>query len=193
MNWLKYNLKLRRSFSSVSSTLKEVIAKRELNQEVKVRGWIKTNRAMKFNIFADINDGSTGENLQLVCDTADKAKLGFGSSVEASGVLVETPKKQLEIKVKSLKLVGECPLDGTYPYVARQSYSPEYIRENLHLRSRISSFNSMIRCRHNLTNIINNYLHQDGFLQVHTPVLTGNIETSLHMLVTVSFPSSQRL
>ena len=174
MNCFKFNRRTVRTFCSVSTTLKEVIAKRNVNQEVKVRGWIKTNRVMKSNIFADINDGSTGENLQLVCDTSEKAKLGFGSSVEASGMLLETPKGQLEVKVNKLKLVGECPLsDGTFPFVARQSYAPEYIRENLHFRSRVSSFNSMIRCRHNLTNIINNYLHREGFLQVHTPVLTG--------------------
>lgn len=173
MNRLKHSRKLFRYYSSISSTLKEVFTNRNINQEVKVRGWVKTNRNMKMNIFADINDGSTGENLQLVCDKSDKAKLGFGSSVEALGVLCETPKGQLEVKVKNLKLLGDCPLCEGYPFVARQSYAPEYIRENLHFRSRVSTFNAMIRCRHSLTNIINNYLNHEGFLQIHTPVLTG--------------------
>lgn len=162
-----------RSYSSIGPTLKEVIASRDINKEVKVRGWIKTNRVMKDYVFADINDGSTGENLQLVCNKSDKAKLGFGSSVEASGILSQTPKGQLEVKVANLKQLGECQLDGVFPYVARQSYAPEYIRENLHLRSRVSTFNSMIRCRHSLTNIINNYLNREGFVQVDTPILTG--------------------
>jgi asparaginyl-tRNA synthetase len=170
---LRFHQKLVRNYCSNSVTLKEIFAKKEINKEVKIRGWIKTNRDMKKLVFADINDGSTGENLQLVCDKSEKAKLGFGSSVEASGVLSQTPKGQLELQVKDLKLIGECPLaDGTYPYVARQSYPPEYIRENLHFRSRVSSFNSMVRCRHNLTNIINNYLDREGFIQVNTPILT---------------------
>lgn len=164
---------LRRSCSSAGSSLKQTIAEKKVNEDVKVKGWIKATRAMKTNIFADINDGSTGENLQLICDKSEKAKLGFGAAVEASGTLCETPRGQLEIKVKELKVLGECPLDGKYPYVARQSYAPEYIRENLHLRSRISSFNSMIRCRHNLTNSISNYLNREGFKQIHTPILTG--------------------
>lgn len=174
MHRLRFHLKLVRNYCSSNVTLKEVITtNKEINKEVKVKGWIKTNRAMKQLIFADINDGSTGENLQLVCDKSEKAKLGFGSSVEASGILSQTPKGQLELQVKDLKLIGDCPVaDGTYPYVARQSYPPEYIRENLHFRSRISSFNSMIRCRHNLTNIINNYLDREGFIQVNTPILT---------------------
>lgn len=166
-----------RYYSSKNLTLKEVLASRDINQEVKARGWIKTNRVMKEHIFADINDGTSDENLQLVCSKADKAKLGFGSAVEATGVLSVTPKGQLELKVKDLKLLGECPIaDGVYPYVSRQSYAPEYIRENLHFRSRVSTFNAMIRCRHNLTNIINNYLDKEGFMQVHTPILTCKLK-----------------
>lgn len=162
-----------RKYSSSNLTLKQLIANRSINDEVKARGWVKTNRAMKELIFADINDGTTGDNLQLVCGKAEKAKLGFGSAVEATGILTQTPKGQLEIQVKDLKQLGDCPLsDGVFPYVARQSYTPEYIRENLHLRSRVSTFNAMIRCRHTLTNIINNYLDKEGFVQVHTPILT---------------------
>jgi asparaginyl-tRNA synthetase len=147
---------------------------------------------MKENIFADLNDGSTGEILQIICSKSDKPKLGFGSSVEATGTLSVAPKGQLELKVRDLKLLGDCPLEG-FPFVARQSYSPEYIREKLHLRSRVSSFNSMVRCRHNLTNIINNYLHREGFLQIHTPVLTGEVDrlSSFSLLTFLFF--SQRL
>ncbi|KAL7027097.1 hypothetical protein ACKWTF_005305 [Chironomus riparius] len=162
-----------RSFSSNSPTIKEIFRSRQLNQPVKVKGWVKTIRSMKELLFSDINDGTTGENLQLVCDKSDKSKLIFGSSIEASGMLTETPKGQLEVKVDNIKVIGDCPTEN-YPYVARTSYSPEYIRENLHLRSRVSSFNSMIRCRHVLSNIIHNYLFNEGFIQIHTPILTVN-------------------
>lgn len=176
MNFLKIHASRfvsRQCSSFQRSSLREVIKQQELDKKVTVRGWIKTVRAMKTNIFVDINDGSTGENLQLVCSKDDKAKLGFGSSIEASGLLSKTSKGQLEVQVSNLNPISDCPLDGYYPYVAKQSYAPEYIRENLHLRSRVSSFNSMIRCRHTLTNAINNYLDREGFIQVHTPILTG--------------------
>jgi asparaginyl-tRNA synthetase len=62
-----------RKYCTSAPSLKDVIAKKELNKEVKVKGWIKSVRAMKENIFADINDGSTGLNLQIVCDKSDKA------------------------------------------------------------------------------------------------------------------------
>lgn len=185
---IKAGQKIIRNYSSKSLTLKDVLASRCIDQEVTARGWIKTNRVMKEHIFADINDGSSGENLQLVCGKADKAKLGFGSAVEATGVLSQTPKGQLELKVKDLKLLGGCPLaDGVYPYVARQSYPPEYIRENLHFRSRVNTFNAMIRCRHNLNNIINNYLDKEGFMQVHTPILTCKLKFNPLSIVTNFF------
>lgn len=129
---------------------------------------------MKESVFLDINDGSCGENLQLVCNKADKDKLGFGASIEATGLLTETPKGQLEVKVDKFKIIGDCPLNEGYPYVAKQSYAPEYVRQNLHLRSRVSSFAATLRCRHNLTNSINSYLNHNDFLQIHTPILTSN-------------------
>lgn len=162
-----------RTFSSNSPTIKEIFRSRQLNQPIKVKGWVKTIRSMKELVFSDINDGTTGDNLQLVCNKSDKSKLTFGSSIEASGMLSETPKGQLEVKVDNIKVIGDCPVEN-YPYVARTSYSPEYIRENLHFRSRVSSFNSMIRCRHELSNIIHNYLFNEGFIQIHTPILTVN-------------------
>lgn len=156
-----------------TSTLKDIHKARRIDQNVKVQGWIKTVRSMKELLFCDINDGTTGENLQLVCNKSEKSKLGYGSSIEASGRLSQTPKGQLELKVENVKVIGECPAEN-YPYVARTSYSPEYIRENLHFRSRISAFNAMVRCRHELTNITNNYLHREGFIQIHTPILSSN-------------------
>lgn len=156
-----------------SSTLKDIFKTRRLNEEIKVQGWVKTTRSMKELIFCDISDGTTGDNLQMVCNKSEKSKLIFGSSIEACGKLTETPKGQLELQVKNVNVIGDCPAEN-YPYVARTSYSPEYIRENLHFRSRVSAFNSMIRCRHELTNITNNYLHKEGFIQIHTPILSSN-------------------
>ncbi|KAG5681142.1 hypothetical protein PVAND_010602 [Polypedilum vanderplanki] len=162
---------IKRKISTAS--LSEIFKKCNIDQQIKVRGWVKTTRIMKDVIFCDINDGSTGQNLQLVCNKTQKSKLIFGSSIEAKGLLSQTPKGQLEVKVDEIKVIGDCPTQN-YPYVARTLYSSEYIRENLHFRSRVSSFNSMIRCRHQLTNIINNYLFNEGFIQIHTPILTSN-------------------
>lgn len=61
---------------------------------------------MKENVFVDINDGSSITNLQLVCNKSDIEKLAFGASIQASGVLSETPKGQLEIKVADLRILG---------------------------------------------------------------------------------------
>ena len=115
---------------------------------------------MKELIFLDINDGSCSQNLQVLLPNNDKVKFSFGASFEATGILGETQKGQLEIKANDYKIIGDCSADDTYPYVAKQSYLPDYIRQNLQFRSRVGPFNSVLRCRHNLTNIINNYLNK---------------------------------
>lgn len=139
------------------------------------QGWIKALRKMKENIFVDINDGSSKNNLQIVVRKDLKTdEVNFGASIEATGVLGTTPKGQLELCAESIKVIGPCPITEEYPFIPRQSYPPEYIRQHLHLRSRVSSFNSMMRIRNSATKYLNDFLFDERYLQVHTPILTSN-------------------
>ncbi|XP_058061301.1 probable asparagine--tRNA ligase, mitochondrial [Anopheles bellator] len=143
--------------------------------KINVKGWVKSIRNMKGNLFVDVNDGSTPANFQLVINKDKSIDTAYGSSVDACGVLVASPKKdQLELQVESLKELGKCPLAEGYPFYPKKSYPPEYVRNHLHLRSRVSSTCSTLRVRHEATRAFNEYLQQDGFVQIHTPVLTSN-------------------
>lgn len=129
---------------------------------------------MKENVFIDINDGSCNKNIQVVLSNENKPNINFGASFQAAGILSETSKGQLELKVNSCEILGKCPITENYPYTPRQSYPADYIRQYLHLRSRVSSFNSVLRVRNQASNSINNYLNDKGFIQIHTPILTSN-------------------
>ncbi|XP_053659717.1 probable asparagine--tRNA ligase, mitochondrial [Anopheles marshallii] len=142
--------------------------------KVNVKGWVKSVRNMKGNLFVDINDGSAPQNFQLVINKEKNIDTAYGSSVEACGVVVASPKNQLELHVDSLTELGKCPLTEGYPFYPKKSYPPEYIRNHLHLRSRVNSMASTFRVRHEATRAFNEYLQQDGFVQIHTPVLTSN-------------------
>uniref|UniRef100_A0A182PRQ9 asparagine--tRNA ligase n=1 Tax=Anopheles epiroticus TaxID=199890 RepID=A0A182PRQ9_9DIPT len=142
--------------------------------KVNVKGWVKSVRNMKGNLFVDINDGSGPQNFQLVINKEKGIDTAYGCSVDACGVIATTPKNQLELHVESLTEVGKCPLTEGYPFYPKKSYPPEYIRNHLHLRSRVSSAASTFRVRHEATRAFNEYLHQGGFVQIHTPVLTSN-------------------
>lgn len=128
---------------------------------------------MKEHIFLDVNDGSCSKNLQIVINKDSQSKVNFGESLVANGVLASTPKGQLELKVNNYSILGKCPTEG-FPFVQRQSYPPEYIRDFLHFRPRVSSYCSMLRFRHSATLAFHKYLSDHEYLNIHTPVITGN-------------------
>uniref|UniRef100_A0A182IK85 asparagine--tRNA ligase n=1 Tax=Anopheles atroparvus TaxID=41427 RepID=A0A182IK85_ANOAO len=142
--------------------------------KVNVKGWVKSVRKMKGNLFVDVNDGSDANNFQLVVNKEKQFDTAYGSSIEAFGVLVASPKNQLELHVDNLNEIGKCPLAEGFPFYPKKSYPPEYVRNHLHLRSRVSSMCSTFRLRHEATRAFNEYLVQGGFVQIHTPVLTSN-------------------
>lgn len=62
---------------------------------------------MKSNIFLDINDGSCVKPLQIVLNKDNKQpNLGYGASINVSGLLAETSKGQLELKVDTYNILG---------------------------------------------------------------------------------------
>lgn len=133
---------------------------------------------MKKFLFCDIDDGSNLKGVQIVLGTEFKSryekKIGYGASVVVSGKLAKAPKGNLEISADEFKLIGECPLEDGYPFVPRQNHSPEYIRNYIHMRTDISSIRSTMRVRHHATRIFHQYFNDNGFICIHTPVITSN-------------------
>ncbi len=144
--------------------------------EVKVNGWVRTNRAQSQFGFLNINDGSYFENLQVVYDTklenfSEISKYRVGSSVEVNGKVVLTPnaKQPLEIHATSVKLLGDCPED--YP-IQPKRHTREFLRENAHLRSRTNLFSAVFRIRSTAAMAIHTYFQDRGYVYVHTPLIT---------------------
>lgn len=72
-------------------------------------------------------------------------------------------------------LEGECPVDdGVYPFVRKQTHAPEYIREHLHLRPHVDQFQAIFRARHLATTAFHKNFDENGFIYIHTPILTSN-------------------
>uniref|UniRef100_A0A1B0DLQ8 asparagine--tRNA ligase n=1 Tax=Phlebotomus papatasi TaxID=29031 RepID=A0A1B0DLQ8_PHLPP len=142
---------------------------------VTIKGWVNNTRKMKKTSFVDIVDGSCASALQVVLgkNLSDSVDVVFGSSVEVSGVIGSTPKKQLELRAEDYRVIGNCPAEG-FPFAARHSYNSDYVREHLHLRSRIAPFAAMLRVRNAAQRAIVDFLHTEGFLQIHTPILTAS-------------------
>ena len=148
------------------------------DKKVKVGGWVRSVRDSKNFGFVDLNDGTSFKGVQLVftpekcANYTEIAKLNAGSSIMCEGTLVLTPesKQPFEIQIKEVRLEGECASD--YP-MQKKRPSFEYLREIPHLRVRANTFNAVFRLRSVLSMAIHEFFQSQGFVYVHTPLLTG--------------------
>ena len=145
-------------------------------KEATVYGWVRTNRAQSQFGFLTINDGSTVLNLQVVYDNTisnfeEISKYRVGMSVKVTGDIILTPdaKQPLEMHAKEVVMLGDCP--ENYP-IQPKRHTPEFLRDNAHLRARTNKFNAVFRIRSVAAMAIHSYFQSNGYLYVHTPLIT---------------------
>lgn len=145
---------------------------------VQLQGWIRTNRCSGKLGFIELNDGTYFRNAQLVYESdlanfAEVAKYTTGSAVTVTGKLIFTPegKQPFEIAVSEVVLEGLC--DNDYP-LQKKRHSFEFMREMPHLRPRANTFYAIFRLRSVLSMAIHEFFQNQGFVYVHTPIITGN-------------------
>ncbi|XP_047114611.1 probable asparagine--tRNA ligase, mitochondrial [Schistocerca piceifrons] len=157
------------------SRISDVLTSKPVDSSVTVQGWVKGLRKMKDLTFVDINDGSCVKRLQILIPTRDKPnQLAFGASVRASGLLKTNSKGDLELSASHIQVIGPCVFTDGYPFAARKSYPPDYVRQFLHLRSRTTTFGALLRMRGAVSHTVHKYFNKLGFLYIHTPILTAN-------------------
>ncbi len=155
---------------------KEILASLK---SVFVEGWVRTNRDNGSIGFIALNDGSCFKNVQLVYDENVKpdykslSHVNTGAALGVIGDLVLTPnaKQPFEIRVQEFEVEGEVAPD--YP-LQKKAHSLEFLRDIAHLRPRANTFNAVFRMRNAMAMAIHEYFQQNGFMYVHTPLITGN-------------------
>jgi asparaginyl-tRNA synthetase len=119
----------------------------------------------------EVNDGSCLANMQVVGGPEDVKGLTTGASVRVTGD-VSLRKGKNEIHADTIETIGSC--DGeTYP-LQKKGHSLEFLREHLHLRARTNTFGAMMRMRNAASHGVHSFFQDQGFLHVHTPILTPN-------------------
>lgn len=147
--------------------------------KTKIYGWIRSFRHHKNISFLNISDGLKPINLQVVVDKeirGNVTELKYGAAVEASGRFVTSPaaKQEVEFQADCLRVLGPNNAE-TYPFaVNTRSYSPNYNRQYLHLRSKLPEFAALLRLRSYCKKLIHDYFHKNNFIQIDTPILTSN-------------------
>lgn len=148
-------------------------------KDVTVKGWARTIRDGKEFGFIELNDGSCFKGIQVVFERANLtnydeiAKQNVGASLSVAGTLVLTPeaKQPFEIKAKNVTVEGESTPD--YP-LQKKRHSLEYLREIAYLRPRTNTFGAVFRIRSEAAFAIHEFFNSQGFVYVHTPLITGS-------------------
>lgn len=155
-----------------------------LNKEVTVCGWVHNRRDHGGVVFLDIRDKSG--LLQVVYEPENKEtflvaeKLRSEFVVRVTGIVRSRP----EGMVNDRMATGKVEVIGTGLEILNQSPTPPFlpddhqvINEDLRYKYRYidlrrTAMQNKITLRHNLTSCIRNYLNQQDFLDIETPMLT---------------------
>ncbi|MDD4334451.1 MAG: asparagine--tRNA ligase [Desulfotomaculaceae bacterium] len=163
-----------------AATVKELYAEKEkyLNKKILVNGWVRTARPSKAFGFIELNDGSFFSNIQVVYDDKlenynEVSKLITGSAIIVAGQIVESPgaKQPFELKAESIEVQGLSSPD--YP-LQKKRHTFEYLRTIAHLRPRTNTFSAVFRIRSIAAYAIHKFFQENGFVHVHTPIITGS-------------------
>ncbi|MCV2528297.1 MAG: asparagine--tRNA ligase [Candidatus Lightella neohaematopini] len=150
------------------------------NQNITIRGWVKTRRDSKLGIsFLSINDGSCIDNLQVVIKNNisnynEILKLTTGCSVQISGLVIKSlkEKQNYEMQAKSVLIIGLVDNPRNYP-ISAKSHSLEYLRQVSHLRIRTNIISAVTRIRHEVFTAVHNFMNKNNFIWVTTPIITS--------------------
>ena len=162
------------------TTVKEIYKEREkyLDKEVTVGGWVRSVRDSKTFGFIVLHDGTFFETLQVVYhDTmenfAEISKLNVGAAIIVKGTLVATPQAKQPFEIQATEVTVEGTSAPDYP-LQKKRHSLEYLRTITHLRPRTNTFQAVFRVRSLCAYAIHRFFQEQGFVYVHTPLITGS-------------------
>ena len=149
-----------------------------LDQKVIINGWVKKIRDQKNFGFIEVNDGSFFKGVQVVFDTRlsnfeEISRLSIISSIEVKGKLVKSQGagQAFEIMAEEINIFQKADLE--YP-LQNKRHTFEYLRTKAHLRPRTNTFSAVFRVRSVVAYAIHKFFQENGFVYVHTPIITGS-------------------
>ncbi|WP_017733330.1 asparagine--tRNA ligase [Nafulsella turpanensis] len=159
--------------------IKELLSNGTEGKTYTIKGWVRTKRENKNVAFIALNDGSTIKNIQVVADPAKTSeevlrKITTGAALAIEGTLVASQGQgqSVELQAHSIQVLGEADPEK-YPLQPKK-HSLEFLREIAHLRMRTNTFGAVFRMRHAMAYAVHKFFHEKGFVNLHTPIITGS-------------------
>ncbi len=158
-----------------------------INETVTIDGWVNARRNMGKIVFLDMRDRTGIVQVVVVPNELDDASKELVDEIRPefvlgiTGVVQERGEKQknpdmatgnVEILAKSIEILGKCE---TPPFEIDKDSKP--VNEELRLKHRYldlrtERMNKNIRQRDRLVHWFRNYLHEQDFIEIETPLLT---------------------
>ena len=156
--------------------------KENVNQEIKLAGWIDTVRDHGGVLFADLRD-HYGVTQIVINDEAMLKGVSRESVISVTGILIERSKDtvnpkiktgEVELKVSSLEVLGKAV--NQLPFEINESTQT---REDVRLKYRFLDLrnpevHNNIIMRSKITSFLRDKMQELGFLEIQTPILTSS-------------------
>ena len=159
--------------------IEKLLQGQHTGQQVTAKGWVRNKREGKNVFFVTLNDGSCLQSLQVVIDPATTPeevlrKISVGAALSVHGALVASQGKgqTVELQAGEVSILGEADPEK-YP-IQPKKHSLEFLREKAHLRMRTNTFGAVFRIRHHLQFAIHQFFNEQGFFNLHTPIITAS-------------------
>jgi asparaginyl-tRNA synthetase len=162
-------------------TVAEARKAEAVGKQVRLQGWVRTRRDSKGGFsFIELNDGSCQGNVQVVApgELANYESvikhLHTGASVCIDGEVKASPAKgqATEVLASAVELLGDADSEK-YP-LQKKGHTFEFLRTIAHLRPRTNTFGAIARLRNQVSKSIHDFFYEQGFLYVHTPIITAS-------------------
>lgn len=149
-----------------------------LGKTITLGGWTKTTRDNKNFGFIELNDGTFFKSLQVIFTNElenfqEISKLGVGTSLSVTGVLVESPGEKQPFELKADMVIVEGKSSSDYP-LQKKRHTLEYLRTIAHLRPRTNTFSAVFRVRSLASFAIHKFFNERNFVYVNTPIITSS-------------------
>jgi asparaginyl-tRNA synthetase len=152
-----------------------------VGKQATVRGWIRTRRDSKGGFsFLEVNDGSCLANIQIIADAklpnyeSEIKQLSAGCSVTVRGEVKASGGKEQATEVHATEVIVHGWADPEAYPLQKKRHSFEKLREWAHLRPRTNTFGAVARVRNRICRSIHDFFQEEGFLYLHTPIITAS-------------------
>jgi len=154
-----------------------------IGQQVRLNGWVQTNRDHGGVVFLDVRDRSGLVQIVAHPDTADLHKLAHSlrqqDVIEVVGEVIARTEETINEKIPT----GEIEVKASDIIVLNRSETPPFMVEDdcdtseqirleyRYLDLRRPRMQAFMQLRHRVTHAARNYLDSQNFLEIETPIL----------------------